>query len=183
MIPFIFGPKLGFKPVTPSSPVSSLSSIACSQKCIQQLLSIIKIKTVSGPDSISSQKAPHKKPPLFTQPTTWTNNPTLETMLLPYFLAYQRPLIWFLTISWKICSMMESVVLFSCLPVICKSGSPAEGIVGIVYTGCTSTLPEQIHLLSTTSASSFTSHPPSQRVWLPTWYLVPYLSPNALSRP
>ena len=47
-------PKLGFKPRTPPSSVPLLSSITCSQECMQQLLSTMKTKTVSGPDTISS---------------------------------------------------------------------------------------------------------------------------------
>jgi len=47
-------PKLGFKPSTPPSSVPLLSSITCSQECIQQLLSTMKTKTASGPDNISS---------------------------------------------------------------------------------------------------------------------------------
>ena len=47
-------PKLGFKPGTPPSSASLLSSITCSQECVQQLLSTTKTKTASGPDKTSS---------------------------------------------------------------------------------------------------------------------------------
>ena len=85
-------------------------------------------------------------------------------------------------------SISDPLLWVHCMPIICKWRSPAEGVVGSGYIGCTNTLLEIVHykLTSYTLAYSLASQTLNNGCGMldctqPLQHY--YISPNALSKP